>query len=46
VTVTIEDGRYGRRAALRAPWSPEMGALLESERVVELELNSTAGRWG
>jgi hypothetical protein len=41
--VSLEDGKYGRRAVLNSHWSDELVGYLVSNEVVELELNQAKG---
>lgn len=41
--VRFEDGDYGIRAVLLAPWSSEMEALLATRQFSELEINYAHG---
>jgi len=44
--IKLEDGRYGARAVLTAPWSDSLMLLLEQHGVVEIELNMAKGWMG
>lgn len=41
--ITLEDGKYGRRAVVMGPWSDEMVSFLLDKHVAELELNDGKG---
>ena len=41
--IWLEDGKYGRRAAIESAWSPAMRDYLVAKDVVELELNYAKG---
>jgi hypothetical protein len=41
--ITIEHGKYGRRAVITSTWSKEMAKYLLDHNVVELELNDSKG---
>ena len=41
--ITFENGKYGRRAILRGPWSDQIIGYLAGNNVVELELNQGKG---
>lgn len=42
-TIALEDGKYGRRAVVVAPWSDEMTSFLLDKHVAEIELNDGKG---
>jgi len=41
--ITLEDGKYGRKAVLNMPWSDQLIDYFVQNKVVELELNMAKG---